>query len=149
MKIRSILPLVYLTIIGLAPAGNELLAQSSGIDFSYGRWWREGGSSETYSASLYRPWFGPFTYGLGLTVLNDRGNLDDRSHTGGEVTVSIGRGRGIYAIGAAGLGMRHQGGSLDAVWSTGGGYAWQPLSFVSLGAEARYQVEKNQWVSRF
>ena len=72
MKIRSVLPLVSMTIIGLAPDGNELLAQSSGLDFSYGRWWRDGGSSETYSASLYRPWFGPFTYGLGLTVLNDR-----------------------------------------------------------------------------
>ena len=45
--------------------------------------------------------------------------------------------------------MRTDGGSLNAVWSAGAGYEWRPLSFFSLGAEARYRVEKDEWSKAF
>jgi cell wall-associated NlpC family hydrolase len=131
--------------------GNELLAQGRGVDFSYGRWWRDGsGAAELFSLTYSRPWFGPVGLGFSGTFLDDRTALEDRTQAGGELQLTVGRqGGGLYGIGAGGLAMRTDGGSLNAVWSAGVGYEWRPLSFFSLGAEGRYRVEKDEWTKGF
>ena len=132
------------------PSGADLAAQVHGLDFRYGRWWHDGTSADVYSLSYLKPWFGPLSYGLGVTHLNDRTTMPDRTHTGGDLSLAIGSGsRGLYGIGSGGLALRHTGGSLDATWSAGVGYALRPLSFLSLAGEARYRVEKDAWTEAF
>lgn len=123
--------------------GPLLLAQSRAIDFSYGRWWHgDGGAAGLFSATLRRPLAGPFDFGLGVVHVDDGRSADDRTLTGGELTVSVGRrGPGVYLIGGAGLGMRHGDANLDAQWSAGGGVTFEPLSFLQVGLDARYRVE--------
>ncbi len=118
-----------------------VFAQSRGLDVSYGRW-LPGSGAVTYSAAYYRPVLGPLDYGIGITHLQDFTPGDDRSLTGGEVSLGLGRdGRGPYVVTGAGLGFRHVDRNPDAFWSVGGGYGVQLLRVVSLGLEARYRVE--------
>lgn len=116
-------------------------AQARGIDFTYGRWWH-GAPADAYAASYSRHLFGPLDYGVGLTHLDDARALDDRTQTGGELSVAVGRdGSGLYVVGTSGLAMRHGDRNVDAAWSAGAGYALRPLSFLSVGVEVRYRVE--------
>lgn len=121
----------------------DVSAQTGALDVSYGRWWhRSGGYSETYAATWQRALLGPFDYGLAVTHLNETSSAIDRSQTGGQLSLTLGgRRRGLYAIGAFGVGMRHEDGNLDSHWSAGGGYSIYPASFLRLGVEARYRVE--------
>jgi cell wall-associated NlpC family hydrolase len=121
----------------------DATAQGGALDVSYGRWWhRSGGHSATYAATWQRALVGPFDYGLAVTHLNETGSAVDRSQTGGQVSLALGgRRAGLYAIGAFGVGMRHDDGNLDSHWSAGGGYAIHPTSFLRLGVEARYRAE--------
>lgn len=129
-----------LAVLGLL-APSWLTAQGRGIDFTYGRWWH-GGTAQAFTAALYRPFFGPFDYGVGLTHLDDSRSADDRTQTGGELSLGLGRdGSGLYLVAASDLAMRHRDRNVDAAWSAGAGYAVRPLSFVSLALEARYRVE--------
>lgn len=117
------------------------MAQGRGIDVTYGRWWH-GAPANLYTASYSRPLLGPFDYGIGVTHLDDSRALDDRTQTGAEVSLGWGkRGGGPYVVAAGGLAMRHMDRNVDAGWSAGAGYAWRPLSFLTLGLEARYRVE--------
>ena len=134
----------------LLPIGAQLSAQGQGLDFSYGRWWRDGNAAETYTLTFRRPLFGPFSYGIGVTHLNDQRAITDRTQSGGEFSIAVGNdGKGLYGLGSGGLAMRHTDGSVDASWATGAGYALRPLSFLSIGAEAIYRVEKDRWQSSF
>lgn len=118
-----------------------LAAQQRGVDASVGRWWPDSGAV-LYAAGLHRPLLGPFDWGLGLVHLEDANVLADHTQTGVDVSVGVHRtGRGPYAVGTAGLGMRHADGSLDASWSAGLGWALPVFSFLSLGVEARYRAE--------
>ncbi|NIN50161.1 MAG: hypothetical protein GTN62_08620 [Gemmatimonadales bacterium] len=117
------------------------MAQGSGFDIAYGRWWHEE-PAETYTASYYHRLFGAFHYGLGLFHLDDSRSTLDRTQTGGEISLALGRsGGGLYLVAAAGLGMRRGDGNWDAHWSAGAGYGLSLLSFLSVGVEARYRVE--------
>ncbi|MFQ6047266.1 MAG: C40 family peptidase [Gemmatimonadales bacterium] len=118
-----------------------LRAQTSGVDLMYGRWWHSN-PTEVYSATLYREFLGVFDYGLGVFHYDDSRSLDDRTQTGGQLSLSLGRdGKGLYLLGEAGLGVRHSDRNADAHWGAGAGYALRPLPFLSLGIEAQYRVE--------
>ena len=130
--------------------GGDLSAQARGLDFAYGRWWRGGAVAETYSLTYRRQWFGPVSYGIGVTHLDDRSAVTDRTQSGGEFSIYLGNdGRGLYALGSSGLAMRHADGSTDASWAVGAGYALRPISALSFGAEATYRVEKDEWRRSF
>ena len=118
-----------------------LEGQSRGVDLNAGRWFADSGGV-IGTAAYYRHLFGPIDYGVGLTFLLSEGLQETLQQTGGELTVSIWRnGSGPYLAAAAGVGVWHHSGALDAQWSAGGGYAYQPLKWLSLGVEARYRVE--------
>lgn len=126
-------------LLSFLPA--TLVAQGRGLEFGYGRWWH-GEPATTFSLAWHRPFLGPIDYTLGLVHLDDSRALDDRTATGGEVTVGLGRdGSGPYLVAGSALTMRHRDRNVDAAWSAGGGYALRVLPFLSLGIEARYQWE--------
>lgn len=115
--------------------------QASGFELTYGRWWSDSGAV-LYSAGYHRPLLGPFDGGVALAHVDDHDALDDRTQTGGEVSIGIARaGRGPYAVSSAGLGLRHADGSLEASWSAGLGWALPVFRFASVALEARYRVE--------
>ncbi len=116
-------------------------AQGDGFDLTYGRWWSDAGAI-LYSAGYHRPLPGPFDGGLAVAHLDDRDGLDDRTQTGAEVSLGLARtGRGPYAVGSAGLGLRHADGALEASWSAGLGWALPLFGIASVALEARYRVE--------
>lgn len=131
--------------VALAMCGAQVLeAQGRGLELGYGRWWYPTPST-ALSAAVYRPLLGPLDYSIGVSYLDDSRALDDRTQTAGELGVGLGRdGRGLYAVGAAQLGVRHRDRNVDAAWSAGLGYALPLLPFISLGFEARYRVEDRE-----
>ena len=131
------------------PLGAGVSAQTRGLEFHYGRWWRDATVGDVYSATYYKPWLGPFDLGMGGMHLDDRGVPNGGTQSGGQVSLALGRGGGgLFAVGTGGLAMRHQGGNFNGTWSAGMGYALQ-LSFVTLSGEVRYRVEKDNWSSAF
>jgi cell wall-associated NlpC family hydrolase len=141
IDIRTSMSLLAVACAAALPA--DLRAQAEAVDVSYGRWWYDGaGSATSLSATWRRDLLGPVNYGLGVVHLSDQSVVSDRTMTGGEVSVRVGGfGTGPYAVGSVGLGMRHNDGNLDALWSAGAGYALRPVSFLRVGLEARYRVE--------
>jgi cell wall-associated NlpC family hydrolase len=116
-------------------------AQGSGFDLTYGRWWSDEGAI-LYSAGYHRPLVGPFDGGVGIAHLEDHDRLDDRTQTGAQLSLAVARrGRGPYAVGTAGLGLRHADGGLEVSWSAGLGWALPVFRFASVAVEARYRVE--------
>ena len=116
-------------------------AAQGGLDVTYGRWWQGGPASTVISASFSRPLLGPFSYSLGAYQFRDGDTTLNRTNTGGEVSLAMWPGGGVYGVASAGIGMRHRGGDLDGQWSAGAGYAYRPLSFLQVGVEGRYRVE--------
>jgi cell wall-associated NlpC family hydrolase len=130
--------LAALTLLALSPPAR---GQGTGFDLTYGRWWSDAGAI-LYSAGYHRPLVGPFDGGVGIAHLDDHDALDDRTQTGAELSLGLARGgRGPYAVGTAGLGLRHAGGALEASWSAGLGWALPVFRFASVAVEARYRVE--------
>jgi cell wall-associated NlpC family hydrolase len=129
-------------IVALAvAAAASLRAQQRGVDASLGRWWPDSGAV-LVGVGLHRPLLGPFDWGVGVAHLQDANPSADHTQTGLEASMGIYRsGRGLYAVGTAGLAMRHQDGSLDASWSAGLGWAIPVFSFLAIGVEARYRAE--------
>jgi len=126
-----------ISLVVLSPGS----AQNTGLDFGYGLWWTDS-VSVVYSIELHRTLLGPIDYGIGGTHSRGPAGLDQRRVTGAELSVGLFRGgSGPYIVAAAGLGMQHSNGDFDAQWSAGGGYEIRPLSFLSVGFEARYRVE--------
>ncbi len=149
MKARNIFPIGCLAA-ALLPFGTGVSAQTRGLEFRYGRWWRDATVGEVYSATYYKPWLGPFDLGIGVTHLDDQGLPNGRTQSGGQLSLALGRaGGGLFAVGTGGVTMRHQGGDLYGTWSAGMGYALQPLSFVTLSGGVRYRVEKGNWSRAF
>lgn len=119
----------------------QLRAQRSGLDATYGRWWPDS-AAVLYSVGYHRRLLGPLDWGLSVAHVDDSRSLADRTQTGADLSLGLGRSdRRAYAVGTAGLAMRHSGGSLDASWSAGLGWAVPIFSFLSLGMEARYRTE--------
>ncbi len=135
----------------LCAAAAPLAAQESGIELSYGPWWH-GSVTTTVTASYFSRLLGPVDYGIGLVHLNRGTDFGDWRQTGGELSLAIARdGVGPYGVVAAALVMGHGGpdvvsgdGSVRALWSAGAGFEVSPFRFLSLGLEARYQVEDSQ-----
>jgi len=116
-------------------------AQETTIAASAGPWFSDTASS-VYSLALYKPFIGPFDYGIGISHLTASSGAESRLVTGGEVSVGLFRQRpGPYGVAAASLGMEHSSGDFDAAWSVGGGYSVTPVGPVSLGLEVAYRVE--------
>ena len=124
-----------------AAAPLQLRAQRSGFEATYGRWWPDSAAA-LYSVGLHRGLIGPVDWGLGIAHLDDTRSFANRTQTGADFSIGIGRTDGrAYVVGTAGLGMRHDDGRLDASWSAGVGWAVPIVSFLSLGLEARYRTE--------
>ena len=120
---------------------HPLAGQTLGLSASAGIW-RHDTLAVITSAGYVSPLWSPLDYGIALTHVNDHRSLFDRTQTGGEFSLGLGRdGSGFYVLGAAGLAMRHEDGNIDASWSAGGGVSARPLPFVSVGIETRYRVE--------
>jgi hypothetical protein len=131
----------FLVILPAAAAPAPALGQHAGFDFTMSRW-RADSVATTYSAGYHDRLWGPLDFGIGLAHLDDARSPLDRTATGVEISAGLGRsGRGLYAVGSAGLAWRHNDGDLDALWSTGLGWAFPILPFLSLGLEARYRAE--------
>lgn len=131
----------YLIAAFAALAPFQLRAQRSGFDVTYGRWWPDS-SAALYGVGYHRRLIGPFDWGLSLAHVEDGRSFGSRTQTGADVSLGFGRSDGrAYAVGTAGLGMRHEDGNLDASWSAGVGWAVPIFSFLSLGLEARYRTE--------
>jgi hypothetical protein len=131
----------FLVILSAAAAPAPALGQHAGFDFTMSRW-RADSVATTYSAGYHDRLWGPLDFGIGLAHLDDARSPLDRTATGLEISAGLGRsGRGLYAVGSAGLAWRHEDGDLDALWSTGLGWAFPILPFLSLGLEARYRAE--------
>jgi cell wall-associated NlpC family hydrolase len=121
--------------------GAGTAAAQQGIEMSYGGWWH-GSRADLYAVAVSRPFLGPFSWSLGGYHLADRRSVPDRTQTGGEVTVAVARdGSGLYALGTAGLGIRHDDGNLDGSWSVGAGWSFTLLPVLSLALETRYRWE--------
>lgn len=132
-------PYLVAALAALIPC--QARAQRSGFDASYGRWWQDS-SAVLYSVGYHRSLVGPFDWGLSLAHVDDSRSFADRTQTGADFSLGIGRNDGrAYAVGTVGLAMRHSDGDLDASWSAGVGWAVPIFAFLSLGLEARYRVE--------
>lgn len=116
-------------------------AQRSGLEAGYGLWWPDSRVA-LYGVGYHRSLLGPMDWGLSLAHVDDSRSLLDRTQTGTDFSLGLGRTDGrAYVVGTAGLAMRHGDGSLDASWSAGVGWAVPIFSFLSLGLEARYRTE--------
>lgn len=130
-------PLAALAL--LAPL--QLRAQHTGLDAGYSRWFKDS-SAVLYSVGYHRSLLGPVDWGVGLAHLDDSRSQADRTQSGADLSLGFGRtDGGAYAVGTAGLALRHRDGNLDASWSAGIGWAFPLFSFLSLGLEARYRTE--------
>lgn len=141
--LRATALLAALTLPGTSP----LVAQGGRVDVSYGWWWNEN-LSTTFTVAYQNRLLGPVGFGLGMFHLDDSRSLPERTMTGGELSLLLGGGRGLYGIGSVALGVRHGDGNLDAVWSAGAGYRLRLFSVLSLGADVRYRVQ-DQSISGF
>lgn len=132
-------PSVIAALVALIPC--QASGQQNGFDAGYGRWWKDG-SAALYHVGYHRSLIGPFDWGLSLAHVDDSRSLADRTATGADFSLGLGRNDGrFYVVGTAGLAMRHDDGNLDASWSAGVGWAVPVFPFLSLGLEARYRVE--------
>lgn len=135
---------LLLAVFTAASSPLPLGAQGSGFEASYGRWWPDS-AAILYAVGYHHRLLGPFDWGIGLAHVDDSRWLPDRTQTGAEFTLGVGRrGRGLYATSKVGLAMRHQDGALAASWSAGLGLAVRVLPFLSLGLEAGYRTEDQQ-----
>ncbi len=131
----------YLIAALAALIPTQLRAQQGGFDATYGGWWPDSAAT-LYSVGYHSPLIRPFDWGLAFTHLEDSHLGTDRTQSGADLSLALHRtGRGLYAVGTAGLAMRHTDGSLDASWSAGLGWAVPVFSILSVGIEARYRTE--------
>lgn len=150
MLLRCDLRLVRTTsLLSLASVAGALVvvtgpvdAQTRAFAASYGVWWAGDSTAATFSAVVRQPLFGPFSYSIGFTHLDDAASPASRTNSGAQFGLGIGQdGRGLYATGVAGAGVLHRTREFDALWYAGLGYAVRPLQNVSLALEAGYRTE--------
>jgi hypothetical protein len=142
---KSILRVLFLSFLfAISLYGDGLRAQARGADFTYGRWWHDD-PAITATLAYRRPLVGVVDMGMGVTHVNDRRSTTDRTQTGAEFSLGVGRGgEGLYALATTGLGMRHRGRQVDAHWSVGTGYALRLVSGLTIALEGRYRVEDRE-----
>lgn len=133
-------PLLFAASIAAAvPLSAE--GQVRGVDLSVGAWQTDT-IAVVWSVGYVAPLFRPFGFGISFSHVNDGRSTFQRTMSGGELSISLGRdGAGPYAIGAAGAGLRHDGAGFDAYWSAGAGLQARPVPFLSVAVEARYRAE--------
>jgi cell wall-associated NlpC family hydrolase len=136
------LPLLAVLVAGglTAPAAAQ---ERPRFEAAYGPWWPEGDSvAQVFHAGVEQRFWGPLGYGFALVHVADGGSLVERTLSGAELTLRLGRpGGGLYALAGAGLGVRHTDGNADAFWTAGGGVAFRVLAGAALGVEVRYRAE--------
>ncbi len=116
-------------------------AAGQSFDFGYGQWWHDA-TAHVFTLTYHTPVIGPLSLGLGGFHLDDTGSAIDRTNTGAEFSVLLGRSqRGLYGLGAVGAGVRHSDGNVDAAWSVGLGYTLRLFSFLAFGIEGRFRAE--------
>jgi cell wall-associated NlpC family hydrolase len=133
-------PAACLLLAGVAGVAH---AQRTQFEAAWGPWYPSGDSAASvFHAGVMQPVAGLFGFGLSIVHVADGSSAAQRTLTGGELSLRIGRARsGPYAIGSTGLGLRHEDGNPDAFWTVGGGLAFGLLGVASIGAEVRYRVE--------
>ncbi len=144
-------PVSRCAAVGVAVLALALPSQAAAqrADLQYGRWWPAEGAVDLYALNYQTRPLGPFSAGLGIFHVNDSRSLDDRTNTGGAVSLYVGATRtGLYGVGSFGIGILHTTGNTDAHWSVGAGYRLRLLTFLAVTAEAAYRVE-DQGVSGF
>jgi hypothetical protein len=128
----------FLLLEGVSTA---LMAQGRTIGGSYGAW-RSDSIAAIWSAGYAAPLTGPLDYGIAFIHLDDYRSPMNRTQSGGEFSLGIGRRRpGPYVVAAVGLAMKHDGGNVDASWSAGAGFTVRVLPFLHLALEGRYRAE--------
>ncbi len=117
-------------------------AQRRAFAASYGVWRAGDSTAATFSAVVRQPLFGPFSYSIGFTHLDDAASPASRTNSGAQLGLGIGQdGHGLYATGTVGAGMLHRTREFDALWYAGLGYAVRPFQNLSLALEAGYRTE--------
>lgn len=142
------------SVLRCAAAGATVLLLSAPpafaqrADLQYGRWWPGGAPVNLFALTYQTRPLGPFRAGLGIFHADDSRSLNDRTNSGGVVSLYVGGTRGLYGVGSFGIGVLHTTGNADAHWSAGLGYTLSLFSFLAVRAEAGYRVE-DQGVSGF
>ena len=125
----------------LAATSTVLTGQVRTIEASYGAWHGDSIAviwSAGYTAALP----GPLDYGIAFSHIDDHRSPLNRTQSGGEFSLGIGRQRpGPYAVAAVGVAMKHDDGNVDASWSAGAGLTVRVLPFLHLALESRYRAE--------
>jgi cell wall-associated NlpC family hydrolase len=135
--------LVAIPLLALLP--EVLSAQGRGMELHLGRWYN-GNRADTYELRTTSRLGGPFTHGFGVALLVHDSLGRRRAFYGLGWEVQGWRGRstfGPYALGGVALGLSTDTSTqeLAAQWTIGGGLEWRPLSWLAIGAEARYRLE--------
>jgi cell wall-associated NlpC family hydrolase len=118
-------------------------AQRAQFEAAYGPWYPSGDSAAAvFHAGVVQPFARLFGIGFAVVHVADGQSAAQRTLTGSELSLRVGGvERGPYAIGSAGLGLRHDGGNPDAFWTIGGGLGFRIFSLATLAAEVRYRAE--------
>lgn len=109
---------------------------------SVGRFFDANGWT-AYRLGLTRPLGGVFGVRLNGEVLRRDGGVGSLGGLGADLTAFRSRGEGPYLVAGVGGGLGSESSNgfskLWGSWSAGGGYDLQPVSFLSVGAEGRWQ----------
>jgi len=140
-ELQQAVRVVCLTLLGVWGTTRVLDAQTRSLDFIYGAWYHDTVAT-MWSAGYVAPLLGPLSYGIALAHVDDHQSLLNRTQTGADFSVGLGRnGSGPFLAVGTGLGIRHDDGSLAAHWSVGAGAAARLMPFLSVGAEGRFNAE--------
>ena len=137
-----------LSVLALFPA--TLVAQGRAVELHVGRWLLEP-RVQSYEFRLSSP-LGPLTQGLTLTALISDSLGRRRAFYGAGYEILAPRPRSTlapYALAGAALGLATDTATqqLGVLWSVGGGLKLRPFSWLAIGAEGRYRVERRGGLS--
>jgi len=127
------------------PAGLGAQVEGRGLELHLGRWYN-GNRADVYEFRTTARLGGPFTHGVGFTILVNDSLGRRRAFYGLGYEMQAGRGRttlGPYALVGLALGLSTDTSTqeLAAQWTVGGGLEWRPLSWLAPGGELRYRLE--------
>lgn len=116
-----------------------------GLELHVGRWYN-GNRAQVYEFRTSSRLGGPFTHGLGVSVLVNDSLGRRRAFYGLGYEVQGWRGRATlspYALAGVALGLSTDTSTqeLAAQWTLGGGLEWRPLGWFAVGGEVRYRLE--------
>jgi cell wall-associated NlpC family hydrolase len=138
-------PTELVLLVACGPA--LLAAQGRDVEVVYGRWY-QGNRATTYELRTDAPLGrgGTFSHGFAVQVQVHDSLGRRRAFYGAGWELHALRRRatiGPYIIAGATLGLSTDttDQALAALWSVGGGVEWRPVSWLAVGAEARYRLE--------